>query len=213
MVPSRLFADLSSNNSEFHAGPYQAAGHVIVAIKATEGAGYVNPDHRPWCLAAGGHRMHVVHYHFARPDLGHLPETEARFFLEVALPLTGGRDYLVLDLERAVPAGWQHDPAWSRQFDHHVQLRSRFRTILYSPRATLQSNPGPWLVGDDQRVWDADWSAGPDFAPPGMTVAFRQFTDGELGPDPHELPGVGRCDVNEARGATWLEILAHTPGV
>ncbi|MGH3261787.1 MAG: GH25 family lysozyme, partial [Trebonia sp.] len=181
-------------------------------VKATEGTSYVNPDHRPWSLAAGGHRMHVVHYHFARPDLGHAPAAEARFFLEVALPLTGGRDYLVLDLERAVPAGWTHDPAWSRAFDRYVQEHSRFRTILYSSRATLQATPGPWLSGNDQRVWDADWSDSPDFAPAGATVAFRQFSDGVHGPGPHELPGVGRCDVNRARGHTWLEILHNTPG-
>jgi lysozyme len=206
-----IFADLSSNNSEFHAGPYAAAGHIIVAVKATEGTRWVNPDHRPWCLAAGAKRMCVVHYHFARPDLADGPEAEAAHFLEVALPLCGGRDYLVCDVERAVPAGWAHDPAWSHAFDVHVQAHSRFRIILYASRSTLQTVPGEWLAGDDKRVWDADLGAGPDFAPAGYEVAFRQFTDGVLGPEPHSLPGVGVCDCNAARGRTWREIMARAP--
>lgn len=208
---SPVFADLSSNNPEFDAGAYRAAGHVIVAIKATEGVHYVNPDHRPWALAAGGKRMHVIHYHFARPDLGDSPDAEAAHFLEVALPLCGGRDFLVLDLERATPAGWAHDPAWSHAFDSHVQAHSRFRTILYASRSTLSSVEGDWLAGDDRRTWDADWSQAPDFAPRGYTVAFRQSSDGVRGPGPHELPGVGRCDVDEARGSTWRQIMVRTP--
>lgn len=211
MSVNPIFADLSSNNSELHPAPYLQAGHVIVAIKATEGVHYVNPDHRPWCLAAGGHRMHVVHYHFARPDLNGNPADEARFFLEVALPLAGGRDYLALDLERATPQGWSHDPAWSNQFDAYVRDHSRFATILYASRSTLQSNPGEWLAADPKRTWDADWSSTPDWAPAGYRVAFRQFTDGVHGPEPHSLPGVGVCDVNRAVGGTWREILRNTP--
>ncbi len=207
-----IFADLSSNNSEFHVSTYAQAGHVIVAVKATEGVHYVNPDHRPWCLAAGGHRMHVIHYHFARPDLGDGPEAEARFFLEVALPLAGGRDYLVLDLERATPQGWTHDPAWSHAFDSHVRAHSRFATIPYASRSTLQSVQGDWLAAEPKRTWDADWSTTPDWAPAGYQVAFRQFTDGVHGPEPHSLPGVGVCDVNRAVGATWRQIMARTPG-
>jgi len=211
MSANPIFADLSSNNSEFQPVPYLQAGHIIVAIKATEGTGYVNPDHRPWCLAAGGHRMHVVHYHFGRPDLGNNALSEARHFLEVALPLCGGRDYLVLDLERATPAGWQHDPTWSVRFDRYIREHSRFATILYASRSTLQSVPGDWLDRPPLRVWDADWSLTPDMAPHGYEVAFRQFTDGVHGPGPHSLPGVGVCDVNQARGSTWREILATSP--
>lgn len=211
MSVNPLFADVSSNNSEFKPDPYVKAGHVVIAVKATEGVGYVNPDHRSWCLAAGGKRISVVHYHFARPDQGNSPDAEAARFLEVALPLAGGRDYLVVDVERAAPAGWQHDPAWTHQFDAHVRAHSRFATILYASRGTLQAYPGDWLAAEPRRTWDADWSNTPDWAPAGYEVAFRQFTDGVYGPGPRMLPGVGRCDVNHARGRTWRQILAHTP--
>ena len=123
------------------------------------------------------------------------------------MPLAGGRDYLALDLERATPAGWGHDPAWSAGFDRYVQAHSRFHTILYANRSTLESNPGEWLVGDDRRIWDADWSKAPDFAPPGTWCAIRQQSGQTAGVPPFELPGCGPCDVDVARGAFWRYIL------
>lgn len=207
---SRLFADLSSNNNTFNAEEYRASGHVLVAIKATEGLHYVNPNHRGWSLHAGLVHVGVVHYHFARPDLSDSPEAEADHFLSVALRLAGGRDYLVVDVERAAPQGWSHDPAWSEAFDAYVQAHSRFHTILYANRSTLQASD-KWLHGDNRRTWDADWSSTPDYAPPGYTTAFRQFTDGINGPEPHSLPGVGVCDVNRVSVQVFRHLLHELP--
>lgn len=208
MTITPLFADLSSNNPEFDARTYRANGHVVVAIKATEGPGYVNPEHRTWCYQAGLERIAVIHYHFARPDLGTDPVVEASHFLEVALPLAGGRDYLAVDVERGTPEGWQHDPAWTHRFDQYVQAHSRFHTILYAARSTLQDYPGDWLAGDLKRVWDADWSRDADYAPAGYQVAIRQQSGVTAGVPPFALPGVGPCDVDVARGQFWRGVHA-----
>lgn len=210
MTLSPLFADVSSNNASFDAGTYRDAGHIVIAIKATEGVHYVNPEHRPWCMDAGARRVAIVHYHFARPDLGDGPESEARHLLEVALPLAGGRDYLALDLERALPAGFAHDPAWSRAFCAEVRARSRFRLILYANRSTLQSVAGDWLSYQPGRFWDADWSRDPDFAPAGGLCVIRQQSGVTSGVPPFALPGVGPCDVNVARGGFWRAVLQNS---
>lgn len=199
MSPSPLYADISSNNSEFSAAPYREAGHLIVAIKATEGVAYANPEHRPWCYDAQIQRLAVIHYHFARPDLGNNPESEAAYFLELALPLAGARDYLMLDLERGTPQGWLHDPEWSCKFDQWIQGHSRFHTLLYASRSTLASADA-WLIGPHKRVVDADWSTGPDYTPPGYHVFARQQSGVTSGIPPYKLPGVGACDVNALRG-------------
>ena len=207
MSASPLFADLSSNNAYFHAAQYREAGHLVVAVKATEGVSYVNPEHRPWSYQAGMERVAIIHYHFARPDQGNTADAEARFFLEVALPLAGGRDFLALDLERATPQGWSHDPAWSYAFDRYVQAHSRFHTILYASRSTLELNDRAWLDYQPGRVWDADWSDAPDYAPPGMITVIRQQSGVVAGRPPFELPGVGPCDVDVARGGFWSHII------
>lgn len=208
---SPLLADISSNNAGFDALTYKTSGHVAIAIKATEGTAYVNPDHRGWCLAAGLEHLSIIHYHFARPDLNTNPTAEAQYFLRVALPLAGGRDFLALDVERAVPAGWSHDPGWVKAFDAYVQANSRFRTILYASRGTLEVNPdaNAWLTGDDKRTWDPDWSTAPDYVLQGASVALRQQSGVTSGVKPYSLTGVGPCDVNVARGAFLQQLLTN----
>lgn len=205
---SRWFADISSNNAEFDAQEYRAAGHVLVAIKATEGVNYVNPDHRDWCIHAGLHHIGIGHYHFARPDLSDGPEAEASHFLRTVRGLAGGRDYLVLDLERATPQGWSHDPQWSRTFDEYVQRFSHYHTVLYANRSTLTQSD-EWLAGDKRRVWDADWSADASYTPPGYGLWARQQTGDGIGPGPHALPGVGECDTNVMSARTFGAVTAH----
>jgi len=209
MNVSRYFADVSNNNANFDAHTYAEHGHLVVAIKATEGLAFVDPDHRTWALRAGMVHIGVIHYHFARPDLGNSPEDEARFFLRNALHLTGGRDYLALDLERATPGGWQHDPSWSRAFDEFIQANSRFHTLLYATRSTLEGGQG-WLKDDTGNLWVADWSSDPDVKLHGYSVLCRQYTDGQLGPEPHEFPGVGVCDGNVMRGEMFVRSLRQS---
>ena len=208
---SPLLADISSNNSGFNALEYRDSGHIAIAIKATEGVNYVNPDHRGWCLHAGLEHLSVIHYHFARPDLNSNATTEAQHFLRTALPLAGGRDFLALDIERATPGGWSHDPGWSKAFDTYVQANSRFRTILYAARATLEVNPdaGAWLTGDDPRIWDPAWNTSPDYVLKGATTVLRQQSGVTSGVPPYSLPGIGPCDVNVARGVFLQQLLSN----
>lgn len=192
-MPVRYFADISSNNVRFDAGAYHRAGHVLVAIKATEGTTYDDPRYMPWLLRAHHEGVGVVHYHFARPDLGNAPDAEADFFLDRVLHHTGPRDYLALDLERGVDGDWGHDPVWSYDFDRRVRERSRFHTILYISGSRLAGREG-WLYGDNRRVWIADWGDKPTTPPLGYVMVFWQFTDGVTGRGPHLFAGVGRCD-------------------
>lgn len=205
----QIFADLAAvDGLNFDAGAYRAAGHVFVALKATEGVHFRDPRHRGFALAAGLHHIGTAHYHFGRPDLGNTAEAEAAFFLENALPLAGPRDYLVLDLERFL-GSIARDPAWSRAFDAYVRAHSRFKTVLYGSRSWLEAAPADqWLAAPPFRFWDADWSAGRDFAPAGGVCVMRQSSDGTFGPDPHELAGVGRCDVNHLRGGFAAKVLS-----
>lgn len=203
-----LMADISNNDSGHHLdfAEYVHAGHVAIGIKASEGESFTDPFHRGWCLRAGGHHVAVFHYHFGRPDLGTDPVSEADHFLSVVRPLAGPRDYVVLDLERPTPEGWVHDPAWSRGFDQHVRAHSRFKTILYISSSQLMDSDN-WLVAPPKRVWEANWSTQPNVAPPGYSVAIRQYTDGVFGPGPHSAAGIGQCDMSRISPHLYREIL------
>lgn len=192
-MSNRYFADISSNNPRFDAKAYREAGHLLVAIKATEGESYVDPRWLEWVLAAHSHGVAVVHYHFGRPDLHPGAVDEAAHFIDTVAHHTGPLDYLALDLERPALGGWTHDPAWSRAFDGHVQRVSRFHTVLYMAQDDLEMSD-EWLDGDNRRVWVADWSLDRVHAPKGYTVMFRQYTDGIAGPGPHSFAGTGVCD-------------------
>lgn len=202
---NQVFADLSSNNSHFDAAQYRnAGGHVFVAIKATEGTGYINPKHRSWCYAAGLHHIGIGHYHFA---LATDPVKEARFFWDVVASLAGPRDYLILDMERGV---LERDPAWCKTFDNEIRKLSRFNTIVYGSESWLSVAPAnAWLAGPPYRFWDADWSGNRDFAPKGGVCVMRQSSDGVFGPEPHSLLGVGQCDVNHLRGGFAANVLSQ----
>lgn len=203
-----LMADISNNNGSVDIPAYAAAGFKAIAIKATEGTGFVDPDHRGWCYSAHAHRLAVFHYHFGRPDHGQPAADEAAFFLKHALPLVGWNDYLVLDSERGGPGNSGDVPGFCRAFDQYVLANSRFHTILYASRSVLQQSD-QWLVNDKKRLWDADWSSGPDVRVPGYVCAIRQFTDGVYGPDPHSLPGIGHGDGNIIRQPALVKQILH----
>lgn len=208
MQPNRFMADISSNNSHFDARAYAEAGHIAVAIKATEGRWFIDPDHRAWCMYAHSEHLAVVHYHFARPDHNYGPVDEANWFADTVRANWSGRDYVVLDLERATPQGWSHDPAYSRDFDHQMQVRGFHDLILYASRSVLDQSD-QWLEGQDRAVWDADWSTYPTTHPGGYRVAFRQYTDGHLGPEPHSYAGIGNCDGNRIDPQLYARMLAR----
>lgn len=194
-MPSNLFADISSNNHKISVEEYADDGHLLLAVKATEGVTYTDPDYHTWVARAHWYKLGVVHYHFARPDLEGGPEHEANHFLSVVKHHLGARDYVALDIERPDIRGWERDPAWTNAFDARVQEVTGKHCVLYTPIEQFKED-AEWLYGGNRRLWVPDWSDKHVRAPRGWSILFRQFTDGVVGPEPHSLRGIGRCDVN-----------------
>lgn len=207
MNTNRYFADISSNNHGINFDEYVKGGHIAIAIKASEGTGFVDPDHTAWTNQAHNRHLAVIHYHFGRPDLSSDPAAEAEHFHAVVHGHTSGRDMFALDLERATPRGWQHDPAWSRDFELRFRVLTGRQIALYASRSTLADFEG-FLGGSDKPIWDADWSDSPSYAPKGYRIAFRQYTDGQYGPGPHSYAGIGVCDGNRIDPKLYQEMLA-----
>jgi GH25 family lysozyme M1 (1,4-beta-N-acetylmuramidase) len=103
-----------------------ARTHQFAFIKATEGAGYVNPYFaRDWVGAAAAGVIRGA-YHFARPDVNSAA-AEADYFL-AAVGLLAPGDLLVLDLE----VGSGDLSGWSQAWLERVAARVGFPPIIYT---------------------------------------------------------------------------------
>lgn len=131
--------------ASYQAATYSTTGLGFVVVKATEGAGYVNPRHAQQVATGRQHNLLVGHYHFVRP--GSMTE-QAAFFLSVAAPHPG--DFLVLDWEDAGVSGADKD-AWIK----YVQAkRPHNRVELYCNLDFWRNRDHTSFAGDG--LWIAD---------------------------------------------------------
>lgn len=212
---SRLMADISNNNLGFDAHAYRAAGHGVVAIKATEGVGGLQRTHALWADAAHRAGVKVVHYHFAHPDTHRNGIGEALDFLRAVEAHWRRGDRVCVDVELQAAAGVDTN-AYIESF---VGTLRRHRTRgglarvgvahgwLYT--GTFYAREHGLRLPRGWRLWLADYSNPVLGARFGMRPWAHQFTDGDHGPLPHGLAGVrGPCDVSalsrRAAAGLWL---------
>jgi lysozyme len=203
-MTDNLFADISSNNAGFTAKSYVEAGHLAVAIKATEGLTYINPKYKPWLTDAHRHKLAVFHYHFARPENGN-PDGQAKHFWDTVKPhFKRPGDYVVVDVE----TGGSAAKAWTTEFDRHLTKISGTHPVLYTFLAMY--NEQHLTIGSD-RVWIAAWGAnnpaGADWKLGAHQLWAWQYTDGVNGPPPHSFAGIpGTCDGSRLNPKTTQQI-------
>lgn len=179
----RLMADVSSNNGFINIANYSRAGHVALAIKATQGTSYVNPFHQGQANLAHDFGLTVIHYHYCKP--GSNPITEIEHFRHIYSKTWRNGDYACFDIEEP--------EVTNLNYANHVlaeyHRRSGREPILYTSRGFLEGSLHGVVVPGG-RIWVADWSS----KPLNYGVWARQYTDGIIGPEPHYYSGIGRCD-------------------
>lgn len=190
------FCDISEfqGNVDFVAYRKWAAsfdGIARIAIKATEGTGFIDPSftaNRAKALSAGIDC--IYYYHYGRPDLNSAVN-EAKFMHSV-VGAVRAQDLLVLDFEENVPqatAEWAYE--WlSQQEANYGKLPG-----IYASSSYIQQRL------QDQRLskyplWLASWQFSPDarppVPPPWSSYEFVQYTDNGV-----NIPGIaGTVDVN-----------------
>lgn len=199
------FADISSNNHSFNAQQYAAAGHLAIAIKATEHTNYINPSYTHWVSDAHSHKLAVFHYHFARPEYG-APDAQANFFWKVVKDhFRRPGDYLIVDVETGHPATGR---TFAVEFDKHLRAISKTHPKLYTFEAYL--NEGHVKISSNE-VWLAAWGknrpGGNTWHYAGQKLWAWQFTDGNNGPQPHTFAGIsGACDGSQLNPETTAAI-------
>jgi lysozyme len=191
-----VVVDLSHHNGDVDLAKAKASGIVGVIQKASQGLGYVDPTYAANKAKAAAAGLKWGAYHFAGGGDG---VAQAEHFLSVAgLDKTTLR---VLDFE-ANPVGPSMTLEEARAFVVHVNERTGVFPGLYGGhylKELLGANNDPVLA----QCWFWLAQYGPTAVVPQnwRYWTFWQYTDGALGPPPHQVDGIGRCDRDLFNGA------------
>lgn len=190
-----VVVDLSHHNGPPDFAKAAAAGVKGVIHKATQGERYVDPTfapRRPKALAAG---LWWGAYHFG---VGGDGVGQAEHFLATVQPAAD--TLLVLDFE-ANAQGPSMSLEEARAFVQHVRDRTGRWPGFYSGhyvKELLGTRVDPVLA--NCWFWLSQYGSTAVVPPCWRTWTLWQYTDGALGPEPHDVPGLGRCDRDTFNG-------------
>lgn len=182
--------DISHNNG---ASPdfskVKAAGLFGVFHKATQGSGFVDNMYNTNRTAATAQGLRWGAYHFGD---GSDVDAQVTHFLSIAKP--DGNTLLVLDFEEN-PEGPTMTLDQARQFAQSVKEKTGKYPGIYGGSLLLKAlNGNQDAVLSQCWLWIAKYGQ-LNTLPPGWSQwSFWQYTDGEVGPDTEEVPGIGHTD-------------------
>jgi len=205
----KYFADQYEGNGDPDLAAYAHAGHCLYAHKATEGALHIDRRHAARAMWAHESGLTVMHYHYCRPD-EHYPRGERALFWSQVEPVFKSGDILALDFERgAVNDRGLTDTTYIERFWNDLHGTTGHSAVVYGSTSFLEDNARiGWLRW--RRRWQAQYGSEPGRAPWGTAKWAWQLTDGQSGPLPHALTGIGRCDVSLLNPWTALALRART---
>jgi GH25 family lysozyme M1 (1,4-beta-N-acetylmuramidase) len=196
-VPLNVVVDLSHHNGDVDLATAQSQGGVVGVIhKATQGLAYTDPLYLPNREKATAATLLWGAYHFGTGSDG---VQQAEFFLQQTQP--DDETLLVLDFE-ANPQGPSMTLEEARAFVTHIKEVTGRWPGLYGGhylKSLLGTNTDAVLAN----CWFWLSQYGPTAVVPvnWKTWTMWQYTDGGMGPEPHEVPGIGRCDRDRFNGS------------
>ena len=155
----------------------------FVVIKASEGSNYLDPAFKLNQKEARRVGLEIGYYHFGRPDLNNLPETEADFFLQtVGKPLDG--EFFALDYE--CPNQKQADVDWCLKFMNRVNDKIGVKCLIYLNKSILTRFNWHSVVAGNFGLWLAVYSTSPldtNFNTGSWPfMSMRQWTNSQIVP-------------------------------
>jgi lysozyme len=216
-VPALILDVSSYQGTDIDWKRVKRAGFAGVFVKATEGAGYINPSFRAQAAGARAAGLRVGFYHFARPGLANDPVEQAAHLATVTAGHRTRADLRpVLDFEAwasALPFDTPNSTftaaalvGWARRWVQHVKRVTGDGPMFYSYPAFIErlapTTPigyGLWLAAYGSN----DGTEHPYRVPkPWKRAVLHQFTS------QGRVPGVpGKVDVS--RGRSLRPLLAH----
>lgn len=181
--------DLSHHNGDVDLSRAGRDGILGVIHKVTQGVRYEDPAYAGNLAQARSAGLLWGAYHFGTGSDG---IAQAEHFLQTVEP--DGATLLVLDLE-ANPQGPSMSLEEARAFTTHVRDSTGSWPGLYAGHYLKD------LLGSQEDsilaqcwLWLSQYGPTPVVPPNWTTWTMWQYTDGGLGPPPHEVQGIGRCD-------------------
>jgi len=189
--------DISHHNTVTSFQEIKNNGIIGVIHKATQGRTLVDAKYHNRRQRALDVGLLWGAYHFATK--GNV-EAQVDHFLETVNPTA--TDLLVLDFEPNGESGTMTRAEAERFVTLVNQKVGRFPG-LYSGQAFIREKVGTntTTVLKNCFLWIARYSSQKPIVPPAWkTFTMWQYTDGAFGPQPHQVPGVGRCDRDQFNG-------------
>lgn len=174
------------------------AGIVGVIFKATEGARYQDRDYAQQQRAAKKAGLLWGAYHFAD---GTSVKGQVDNFMKFAYP----------DPDELFCLDWEDNPTghgkmsmeaaeeWIAVVEH--ELGREGQCVIYSgntAKERLGSTVNKFF--GSRRLWLCQYSAVPKWQKSWNKPWLWQYTDGQFGPKPHSIEGIGKCDINSYDG-------------
>ena len=188
--------DLSHHNGNVNFAKAAASGLIGVIQKATQGETFVDPTFKKNRKGTLDNGLLFGAYHFGTGASG---VSQAVHFLETVENVKD--TVLVLDFEDN-HAGTSMTLEEARAFVTHIKEQTGRFPGLYSGhtiKQALGTTVDPIL--SQCWFWLAQYGPTPVVPPCWKKWTLWQYTDGALGPTPHEVNGIGRCDRELFNGA------------
>lgn len=195
-TPLNAVVDISHHNGNVNFAKAKDAGIIGVIQKATQGQTNVDPTYKTNKTKALNAGLLWGAYHFATGSDG---LKQADNFLRVV-----GDDpktLLVLDFEPNL-TGPSMSLEEARAFVTNVKERTGRFPGFYSGhfiKQLLGTNSDPVLA--NCWFWLAQYGKTAVVPPNWPTWTLWQYTDGVIGPEPHTVSGIGRCDRDMFNGS------------
>jgi lysozyme len=194
--PLNVIVDISHHNGNINFVKAKSDGILGVIQKATQGLTGTDPTYKTNRTKALGTSLLWGAYHFGTGSDG---VKQAEHFLDIAG--TDPTTLLVLDFEPNL-TGPSMSLEEARAFVTHVRQETGRFPGLYSGhyiKQLLGTTSDPIL--SQCWFWLAQYGPTPVVPPNWKTWTMWQYTDGALGPQPHNVSGIGLCDRDKFNGS------------
>jgi lysozyme len=193
-----VVVDISHHNGNVDLTKAKAAGIVGVIHKATQGTSMIDNMYQQNLLKAQAAGLLWGAYHFGTSGDG---VAQADFFLSKAN--ADPQTLLVLDYEPNGNSTMTLDQA--RAFVSRIkEVTGRFPGFYSGSliKEQLGGKPADPVLSQCF-LWIAQYGPAPKNIPATWpTWTFWQYTDGNVGPEPHSVDGIGKCDRDQFNGTT-----------